>query len=85
MSQYIPISLCNILYRIIAKVLANWLKKVIPKCINYAQLAFVPGRQILDNVILAQEIIHFMKNKRKGKNGFMVLNLDMSKAYDRVE
>ena len=60
-------------------------KNVIPKCISYAQSAFVPDRHILDNVILAQEMVHFLKNKRTGRNGFMTLKLDLSKAYDRVE
>ena len=85
LSQYRPISLCNVIYRVIAKVLANRLKRVIPNCISYAQSAFVPGRQIIDNVILTQELLHFMKNKRTGKNDFMILKLDLSKAYDRAE
>ena len=84
-SQYRPISLCNVLYRVIAKVLANRLKKVIPNCISFAQSTFVLGRYILDNVILAQEMVHFLKNERTGINGIMTLKLDLSKAYDRVE
>ena len=42
-------------------------------------------RLILDNILVAFEILHYMRNHNKGKSGFMALKLDMSKAYDRVE
>ena len=46
---------------------------------------FIPRRQILDNFLIAQEILHLLKNKRKGKTGFMTIKLDRSKACDRIE
>nr|XP_027116873.1 uncharacterized protein LOC113734469 [Coffea arabica] len=49
------------------------------------QAAFVPGRQILDNVIISHEFLHHLKKKKQGKNEYFALKLDMSKAYDRVE
>jgi hypothetical protein len=62
MKDWRPIALCNVLFKIVAKVLANRLKLVLDKCISDNQSAFVPGRSILDNAMAAIEIIHFMKS-----------------------
>lgn len=85
MTELRPISLCNVVYKIISKVLANHLKQMIDLIIADIQSAFIPGRLITDNIMVASEVMHFMKRKTSGKQALMALKLDTSKAYDRVE
>lgn len=80
-----PIALCNVVYKIIAKVLANRMKKILGEIISENQSAFVPERLISDNILIAAEIGHFLHNKRNGSTGWTGLKLDMAKAYDRME
>jgi hypothetical protein len=73
--QFKPISLCNIAYKIISKLLANRLKPLLHKIISPTQAAFIPNRNIQDNTILAHELLHSFNNK-KGKGGFLFLKMD---------
>lgn len=85
MSDYRPISLGNVISRILFKVIANRLKLVLSDVISEAQSAFVPNWLIIDNTSVAYELLRGMRNRRRGKVGHMAMKLDISKAYDRVE
>ena len=82
-SKFHPIALCNTLYKIISKVLANRLKKILPSVISESQSAFQSSKAISDNILVAFETLHHMKSLKSKKTGFMAMKLDMSKAYDK--
>ncbi|XP_019199913.1 PREDICTED: uncharacterized protein LOC109193526 [Ipomoea nil] len=80
-----PIALSNVIYRIIAKMMANRMKPLMEGIISETQSAFIPDRLITDNILLAAEVGHFLNRKQCGLRGWGALKLDMAKAYDRME
>uniref|UniRef100_A0A803PJ82 Reverse transcriptase domain-containing protein n=1 Tax=Cannabis sativa TaxID=3483 RepID=A0A803PJ82_CANSA len=85
MADLRPIALCNVIYKVITKVMANRMKPLMDKIVADMQSAFIPGRLITDNILVSFEILLYLKRKRKGKEGYIALKLDMSKAYDRID
>ena len=81
LKDFKPISLVGSLYNLLAKVLANSIKKVMGKVISKPQNAFVEGRQILDAALIANEVVD---SRLKSNQGGVLCKLDIEKAYDHV-
>jgi hypothetical protein len=71
-------------YKIVTKIIVSRLRPILGNLVSPFQAAFVPGRRGIDNVIIAQELIHSIQRK-KGRIGQFILKLDLEKAYDRLE
>ena len=83
MKDYRPIACCNVLYKVVSKILANRLKRLLPRMIVENQSAFVQGRLLMENVLLASELV-----KDYHKDGITprcVMKIDISKAFDSVQ
>jgi hypothetical protein len=76
-----PISLCNLIYKVISKTIANRLKGIMSGIISEEQFGFLNNRQIHDVMSIAQEGIHSMSIS---KNPRVVLKIDLAKSYDKV-
>jgi len=63
--RYRPISLCNVVYKIISKVIANRFKPLLPSLISEEQTGYLEGRQILNNIIQAHGVLHSLKNNKQ--------------------
>lgn len=82
-SDFRPIALTNIIYKIITKIIAQRMKIHLNNLVDNAQSDFIPGRMIIDNIVAAKEIFHTMSNSSSIMGGFS-LKIYISKAYDKV-
>jgi len=82
LNDFRPILLVGSLYKILAKILANWLRQVIGSVVSEVQSAFVKNRQILDGILIANEVVD---EASKSKKDFLMFKVDFEKAYDFVD
>jgi hypothetical protein len=82
MSDFQPISLLGCLYKIISKVLANRMKGVLNEIVHEQQSGFVPGRNLFDSVLVANEVVDFV---HKTKKKCFLFKVDYEKAYDSID
>lgn len=82
LGDYRPISLVNCMYKVVSKLLSMRLKTVLPGLLDVCQFAFIGGKNMLDSVLIANEIVHEAKRK---KLPTFVLKIDYEKAYDSVK
>ncbi|KAL0282661.1 UNVERIFIED_CONTAM: Retrovirus-related Pol polyprotein from type-2 retrotransposable element R2DM [Sesamum radiatum] len=81
--EFRPIACCNVLYKAISKILVKRMQRVLHKLIDYSQNAFIPGRCIADNIMLAQELLSGYNQARLPKR--CTIKIDIQKAYDSVQ
>lgn len=83
MKDYRPISCCNVLYKLISKILARRLKLILPKCISWNQSAFIKERLLMENVLLATELVK--DYHKEAVSPRCAMKIDISKAFDSVQ
>lgn len=84
MSQFFPICLSNVLIKIISKIIANRVKRVIGDLVGDTQASFTPGRQATYNIVIAQEVLHSMRTSQSKRRG-MIVKIDLEKAYGSID
>ncbi|GJU84848.1 RNA-directed DNA polymerase, eukaryota, reverse transcriptase zinc-binding domain protein [Tanacetum coccineum] len=81
-SDFRPTACCNVIYKRISKILTNKIKQDLSKIVNINQSAFIPGRHIQDNILIAQELLRGYNRKNRPKR--CAMQIDIQKAYDTV-
>lgn len=84
LNNYRPISLCKTVYKVVSKIIVRRIRPLIIKLVSPIQAAFVPGRKSIDNVVITQELFYTL-DRKKGKEGYMAIKVDLEKTYDRLE
>lgn len=82
-TDFRPISVCNLIYKVISKLLAKRMQPFMSSIISTSQTAFIPGREISENVLLLREVIHSFKRPTTRDQQF-VFKADLAKAFDRL-
>ncbi|XP_057451938.1 uncharacterized protein LOC130743727 [Lotus japonicus] len=82
-TQYRPISLCNVIYKTVTKMITNRLRRIMGDLVSPNQCSFVPGRHSSDNIVIAQEVFHSMRFLKR-RLGWIAIKVDLEKAYDRL-
>ncbi|WOK97952.1 hypothetical protein Cni_G06660 [Canna indica] len=82
-TKFRPIALCNVMYKMLAKLIANRMRPLLNDLIGQEQAAFIPKRQMHDNTLIVSEIVESL-SKSKSKNPYIIVKLDLEKAYDRT-
>jgi hypothetical protein len=85
LKDFRPISLCTVIYKVIAKCMVNRLRPLLDEIVSMNQSAFIPGRPITDNALVAFECLHFIEQNTNVDKNFCAYKLDLSKACDRVD
>jgi hypothetical protein len=85
LKDFRPISLCNVIFKVVSKCLVNWLWPLLHDIIAPVQSAFIPGHLITDNALIAFECIHAIQTGPAACRKFCAYKLDMAKAYDCVD
>lgn len=83
LEDFRPISLCNVRYKIISKILVNRIRPLLSKCISPTQGAFMLGKCPVENIIIAKEVLHVMSQPHRKKK-FCAVKVDVHKAYDSL-
>ncbi|XP_056848880.1 uncharacterized protein LOC108820129 [Raphanus sativus] len=84
MRDFRPIACCNVLYKVISKIIANRLRLILPRLVSENQTAFIKGRLLLENVLLASELVKDYHKEAVSARCVMKI-IDISKAFDSVQ